>query len=225
MLFRSSNDAAGVFFHEIFGHRVEGARMKSERDGQTFKKKVGESVLNPDVSIIFDPTIQYYKGVPLNGSYIFDDEGIRGERVVVVDKGILKNFLMSRTPIDGFPQSNGHARAQAGMHPVSRQSNLIVETQSPYTDTQLRKMLIDEIKLQGKEYGFFFKTVTGGFTITGRYIPNSFNVTPIEVYRVYADGRPDELVRGVDLIGTPLAMFSQIGAIGDTPGKDRKSVV
>lgn len=213
-----SNDAAGVFFHEIFGHRVEGARMKSESDGQTFKKKVGESVLNPDVSIVFDPTIQYYKGLPLNGSYVFDDEGIRGERVVVVDKGILKNFLMSRTPIDGFPQSNGHARAQAGLQPVSRQSNLIVETQHPYTDAQLRKMLVDEIKLQGKEYGFFFKTVTGGFTITGRYIPNSFNVTPIEVYRVYADGRPDELVRGVDLIGTPLAMFSQIGAIGDTPG-------
>ena len=213
-----SNDAAGVFFHEIFGHRVEGARMKSESDGQTFKKKVGESVLNPDVSIIFDPTIQYYKGVPLNGSYVFDDEGVRGERVVVVEKGILKNFLMTRTPIEGFPQSNGHARAQAGLQPVSRQSNLIVETQNPYTDAQLRKMLIDEIKLQGKEYGFFFKTVTGGFTITGRYIPNSFNVTPIEVYRVYADGRPDQLVRGVDLIGTPLAMFSQIGAIGDTPG-------
>lgn len=213
-----SNDAAGVFFHEIFGHRVEGARMKSEKDGQTFKKKVGEEVLNKDISIIFDPTIKYYNGIPINGSYVFDDEGVRGLRTVVVENGILKNFLMSRTPIEGFGSSNGHARAQAGMQPVSRQSNLIVETKHPYTDLELRGMLIQEAKAQGKEYGYYFKTVTGGFTMTGRYIPNSFNVTPIEVYRVFVDGRPDELVRGVDLIGTPLAMFSQIGGVGNNHG-------
>ncbi|HPE39901.1 MAG TPA: metallopeptidase TldD-related protein [Bacteroidales bacterium] len=213
-----SNDASGVFFHEIFGHRVEGSRMKSENDGQTFKKKVGEEVLNKDISIIFDPTIKYYKGIPLNGSYVFDDEGIRGQKVVVVENGILKNFLMSRTPISGFGYSNGHGRAQAGYQPVARQSNLIVETKKPYSDDELREMLITEAKSQGKEYGFYFKTVTGGFTITGRYIPNSFNVTPIEVYRVFVDGRPDELVRGVDLIGTPLAMFSQIGGVGTSYG-------
>jgi predicted Zn-dependent protease len=213
-----SNDAAGVFFHEIFGHRVEGARLKSENDGQTFKKKVGEIVLNPDITITFDPTIKYYNSIPLNGSYVFDDEGIRGSKVVVVEKGILKNFLMTRTPIEGFEFSNGHARAQAGYQPVSRQSNLIVETQHPYSDVELKNMLIQEAKNQGKEYGYFFKKVTGGFTTTGRYMPNSFNVTPIEVYRIYVDGRPDELVRGVDLIGTPLAMFSQIGAIGTTSG-------
>lgn len=213
-----SNDAAGVFFHEIFGHRVEGARMKSENDGQTFKKKVGQEVLNPDITIVFDPTAKYYKGIPLNGSYVFDEEGMRGQKVVVVEKGILKNFLMTRTPIEGFEYSNGHARAQAGQQPVSRQSNLIVETQHPYTDAELKALLIQEAKSQGKEYGYFFKTVTGGFTLTGRYIPNSFNVTPIEVYRVFVDGKPDELVRGVDLIGTPLAMFSQIGGVGNTHG-------
>ncbi len=213
-----SNDAAGVFFHEIFGHRVEGVRMKSESDGQTFKKKVNELVLHPDISVIFDPTIRYYQGIPLNGSYTYDDEGVRGTRVLVVDKGVMKNFLMTRTPIDNFPKSNGHARAQAGYQPVSRQSNLIVETQNPYTDAQLRTMLIDEAKAQGKEYGYYFVKVQGGFTTTGRYLPNSFNVTPIEVYRIYVDGRPDQLVRGVDLVGTPLAMFSKVEAIGDTPG-------
>ncbi|MEG2070670.1 MAG: metallopeptidase TldD-related protein, partial [Bacteroidales bacterium] len=213
-----SNDAAGVFFHEIFGHRVEGARMKQESDGQTFKKKLNEYILHPDISVIFDPTIQYYKNIPLNGSYRYDEEGVKGERTVVVEKGILKNFLMTRTPIDSFPLSNGHARAQAGKQPVSRQSNLIVETTKPYTDAQLRQMLINEAKAQGKEYGYLFGTVQGGFTMTGRYMPNSFNVTPLEVYRVYVDGRPDELVRGVDLVGTPLAMFSKVEAVGDTPG-------
>ena len=213
-----SNDAAGVFFHEIFGHRVEGLRLKSESDGQTFKKKVDEAVLNKNISVVFDPTITTYKGIPLNGSFKYDDEGVKGEKVLVVDKGVLRNFLMTRSPIDKFSKSNGHARAQAGYQPVSRQSNLIVETEKPYTDTELKQMLIEEAKKQGKEYGYLFANVRGGFTITGRFIPNSFNVIPLEVYRIYVDGRPDELVRGVDLVGTPLAMFSQVEAVGDTPG-------
>lgn len=213
-----SKDAAGVFFHEIFGHRVEGQRMKGSEDGQTFKKKVGEQVLPEDLSVVFDPSITYYEGIPLNGSYKFDDEGFQGYTVTTVDHGILKNFLMSRTPIDGAPMSNGHARAAAGKQPVSRQSNLIVETAHPYTDAELRAKLIAEAKAQGKEYAYFFATVEGGFTTTGRYMPNSFNVSPLEVYRIYVDGRPDELVRGVDLVGTPLSMFSQIVAAGDSHG-------
>ena len=213
-----SNDASGVFFHEIFGHRIEGSRLKQETDGQTFKKKVGEVILHKDFSVIFDPTISIYKGIPLNGSFKYDDEGVKGEKVVIVDRGVLRNFLMTRTPINDFPKSNGHARAQAGLQPVSRQSNLIVETAKPFTDAQLKEMLIAEAKKQDKEYGYFFARVTGGFTMTGRFIPNSFNVTPLEVYRIFVDGRPDELVRGVDLVGTPLAMFSQVEAAGDTPG-------
>lgn len=213
-----TSEAAGVFFHEIFGHRVEGQRMKQESDGQTFKKKLNEEILNPDISVIFDPTIMIYKGIPLNGSFLYDDEGVKGEKTIVVDQGVLKNFLMTRTPIDNFPKSNGHARAQAGLQPVSRQSNLIVETNKPYTDSELRTMLIEEAKAQGREYGYLFHRVQGGFTMTGRYMPNSFNVTPLEVYRIYVDGREDEIVRGVDLVGTPLAMFSQIEGVGDTPG-------
>ncbi len=124
---------------------------------------------------------------------------------------------MSRCPIEGFDHSNGHGRAEAGKQPVTRQSNLIVKTSNPLSMEDLRKKMIDELKIQGKEYGYLFEDVMGGFTMTGRYIPNAFNVTPTEVYRIYADGRPDELVRGVNLVGTPLAMFSQIEEAGDTP--------
>lgn len=213
-----SKEAAGVFFHEIFGHRVEGQRLKKSTDGQTFKKMLHEQVLPKDFSVIFDPSLEYYRGLPLNGHYKYDDEGFLGYRVPVVENGILKRFLMTRTPIDSFPLSNGHARAQAGYQPVSRQSNLIVETSHPYTDEQLRAMLIAEAKAQGKAYGYLFSRVQGGFTTTGRYMPNAFNVTPIEVYRIYVDGRPDELVRGVDLVGTPLSMFSKVEAAGDEYG-------
>lgn len=210
-----TGEAAGVFFHEIFGHRVEGQRQKQESDAQTFKRKVGEEVLPSDLTVIFDPTIKKYRGFELNGSYMYDDEGVKSEKVTVVKNGILEDFLMSKCPIDSFPRSNGHGRAAAGKQPVARQSNLLVETSKPYSVKELRKMLIDEAKKQGKEYGYLFKTVEGGFTMTGRYVPNSFNVTPLEVYRIYVDGRPDELVRGVDLVGTPLAMFSEILAAGD----------
>lgn len=211
-----SPKAAGIFFHEIFGHRVEGQRLKKEGDAQTFKKKLGEVVLDTSISVSFDPTIAYYKEIPLNGSYKFDDEGVEGKRVNVVENGYLRNFLMTRTPIDNIPESNGHARAQASYQPSSRQSNLIVETSTAYSDEELRKLLREEAVRQGKEYGYLFEKVVGGFTQTGRYLPNSFNIKPVEVYRIYVDGRPDELVRGVDLVGTPLAMFAQIGGAGRT---------
>lgn len=207
--------SAGVFFHEIFGHRVEGHRLKSEDDGQTFKAKVGETVLPKTLSVIFDPTMLEYKGNDLVGAYKYDDEGVQARRVTVVEKGILKNFLMSRTPLGEFASSNGHGRAAAGANAVSRQSNLLVETSKALPVEDLRKMLIRECQKQGKKYGYLFKEVTGGFTTTDRYSANVFNIMPTEVYRVYVDGRPDELVRGVDLIGTPLAMFAEITAAGN----------
>jgi len=213
-----SPEAAGVFFHEIFGHRVEGQRMRQETDGQTFKKKTGEAVLPFFLNVHMDPTIDKYKGRDLNGHYRYDDEGVKSQKVTLVENGILKGFLMSRVPIEGFPESNGHGRAVPGLNPTARQSNLIIECTQEKTENELRQALRDELKQQSKEYGYFFANVTGGFTQTGRYSPNVFNVTPNEVYRVYVDGRPDELVRGVDLVGTPLAMFAQIGAAGGGVG-------
>lgn len=210
-----SGRASGVFFHEIFGHRIEGHRQKDEEEGQTFKKKIGEQILPGHMDILFDPTRKELEGTDLIGYYRFDDEGIKTRPVNVVDAGVLRNFLMSRSPIAGFPISNGHGRAQSGYSPVSRQSNLIVRTAQPQPIASLRRRLIDECKKQGKSYGLLFQDIEGGFTITGRTIPNAFNVLPTEVYRIYTDGRPDELVRGVDLVGTPLAMFSRIAEAGD----------
>jgi TldD protein len=209
--------AAGVFFHEIFGHRVEGHRLKNIDDGQTFKGKIGEQVLPKTLSVVFDPTMEKFNGESLNGYYRFDDEGVKAQKVKIVENGVFKQFLMSRTPLDNFVQSNGHGRAEAGNDVVSRQSNLIVENQKSVAMTDLRKMLIAECKKQKRAYGYLFMDVVGGFTTTGRYMPNAFNIFPTEVYRIYTDGRPDELVRGVDLIGTPLAMFAEITAADNKP--------
>jgi predicted Zn-dependent protease len=206
-----SGRASGVFFHEIFGHRVEGHRQKLENEAQTFKKKINEQVLPKDFSVYFDPTTRRLAETDLAGSYLYDNQGVKARRVRVVDNGVLKTFLMSRTPIEGFPQSNGHGRAQVGLSPVARQSNLIVEVAPAAVQPDLKKLLIAEVKKQGLPFGLYFEDISGGFTFTGRVIPNAFNVMPLVVYRIYPDGR-EELVRGVDLIGTPLTTFSKIVA-------------
>jgi predicted Zn-dependent protease len=212
-----SGRASGVFFHEIFGHRIEGHRQRDETDGQTFTKSVDTKVLPEFLSVVFDPTRKSMAGMDLNGTYLYDDEGVKARRVPLVENGILKTFLMSRSPVNGFPQSNGHGRKQSGSEIVSRQSNLLVESSKTVSDAKLREMLIEEIKRQGTPYGLYFQNITGGFTFTGRRGLQAFKVIPLVVYRVYPDRRPDELVRGVDIVGTPLASFSRIIATSDKP--------
>jgi TldD protein len=213
-----SGRAAGVFFHEIFGHRIEGHRQSDMQEGQTFSNSVGKPVLPEFLTIVSDPTLHATADSDLNGWYAFDDEGVAARRVTLVENGILKTFLLSRTPAPGFARSNGHGRKQPGYEAVSRQSNLIVLPAKPVSEPELRLMLLAEAKRQGKEYGLYFDVVTGGYTQTRRETLQSFTVIPLVVYRVYTDGRPDELVRGVDIVGTPLSSFARIIAAGDKPG-------
>jgi TldD protein len=210
-----SGRAAAVFFHEVLGHRLEGHRQKDEEEGQTFTKKVNEEVLPKFLSVADDPTIQELAGVKLAGSYSFDNEGTPAQRVEVIQGGVLRNFLMSRMPIKDFSQSNGHGRNQPGLMPTGRQGNLIVTSSQSIPENKLREKLIEEAKKQGKPYGLYFDDIQGGFTLTQRTLPQAFQVLPVIVYRVYADGRPDELVRGVDIVGTPLAALTRIMLTGD----------
>lgn len=210
-----SGRAAAVFFHEVLGHRLEGHRQRDEEEGQTFTKKVGQEVLPRFLSVVDDPTLHEMAGVKLAGAYQFDNEGTPAERVDVIKDGVLKNFLMSRMPIKNFSDSNGHGRNQPGLMPTGRQGNLIVTSTQAVPEDQMRQKLIDEVKKQGKPYGLYFDDIQGGFTITTRQLPQAFQVLPVMVYKVYADGRPDELVRGVDIVGTPLAALTRILTTGD----------
>ena len=211
-----SGRAAAVFFHEVLGHRVEGQRQRGRDEGQTFTKKVNEKIMPEFLSVTDDPTLHSIGKTDLSGFYRYDDEGVPAERVEVVKDGILKNFLMGRLPVKNFGSSNGHGRAQAGKMPVGRQGNLIVTSSKTIPDAQLRAHFVDEIKKQGKPYGLYFEDIQGGFTLTSRDLPQAFQVLPVMVWRVYADGRPDQLVRGVDIVGTPLTVLTQISATGDT---------
>jgi TldD protein len=210
-----SGRAAAVFFHEVLGHRLEGHRQRDEGEGQTFTKKVGQLVLPSFLSVTDDPTLKEMAGVRLAGFYDFDDEGVPAQKVNAVEAGVLKSFLMSRMPIKNFSNSNGHGRRQPGLMPTGRQGNLIVTSTNTVPDADLRAKFIDEIKKQGKPYGLYFDDIQGGFTLTGRASPQAFQVLPVMVYRVYTDGRPDELVRGVDIVGTPLLSLTKIILTGD----------
>jgi len=208
--------ATAVFFHEVFGHRAEGFRQKDVNEGQTFARKVGEQIVPKFLSIYDDPTAKKLGKEMLLGYYPFDDEGIPSERVTLVDQGILKNFEMSRQALVGFPHSNGHGRRQIGAQPVSRQGNLIIESSIKVSNEELYKKLVAEIKRQGKPFGLRIDDIAGGFTFTGRGQPQAFHEEPLVVYKVYPDGRPDELVRGVNIGGTPLISLNKILATGDT---------
>jgi predicted Zn-dependent protease len=210
-----SGRAAAVFFHEVLGHRLEGHRQRDEDEGQTFTKKVGQEVLPKFLSIVDDPTKREMDGVKLAGTYEYDSEGVPAQRVEVISDGVLKNFLTSRMPIKGFEHSNGHGRNQPGLMPTGRQGNLIVSSSQAVPEKEMRQKLVDEVKKQGKPYGLYFDDIQGGFTLTTRSLPQAFQVLPVIVYKVYADGRPDELVRGVDIVGTPLAALTRIVTTGD----------
>ena len=210
-----SGRAAAVFFHEVLGHRLEGQRQRGEEEGQTFTKDIGKEVLPTFLSVADDPTVTTFGKTWLSGSYEYDDEGQKARRVDLIDDGVLKTFLMSRLPIASFGASNGHGRAQTGRVPTGRQGNLIVTSTKTEPESELRKQLIDEAKKQGKPYGLYFEDISSGFAVTTRSSPQAFQVIPLVVYRVYADGRPDELVRGVSIVGTPLASMKRILATGD----------
>ena len=210
-----SGAAAGVFFHEIFGHRIEGHRQKDASEGQTFTDRVGKRVLPLFLSVSDDPGMAKYGDVELNGHYRFDDEGVASQRVSVVERGVLKSFLLSRSPVPGFLQSNGHGRAEIGKDPVGRQGNLIVQAARSVTNVELKRQLVAELKKKRLPFGLYFEDISGGYTFTTRGAPQSFKVTPVMVFQVFSDGRPDRLVRGVDLIGTPLTSFSRIMAAGE----------
>jgi TldD protein len=210
-----SGRASAVFFHEVLGHRLEGQRQRGDDEGQTFTKLLGKQILPTFLSVSDDPTLATFDGVSLSGHYSYDDEGQPARRVDLIKDGVLDTFLMSRLPIASFSTSNGHGRSEVGHMPTGRQGNLIVTSSKTVSDTELREMLKAEAKKQGKAYGLYFEDISSGFAVTTRRSPQAFQVIPLVVYRVYVDGRPDELVRGVSIVGTPQAALNRILATND----------
>lgn len=221
--------ASSAFFSAVLAPLLKGDKREFEKE-EGLLSKVGERILPSFVSVYDDPTIKSYKGEILVGSYQFDDEGVPGQRVALVEDGVLKNFLLSRSPIKGFNKSNGHGRiGEEGAVPEI--GNLIIETSSSLSFAQLKEKLIEECKRQGKSYGLLIKSVRlpeerprGRFPIfisglpeeeRGRPLLGGF--PPVELYKVYLDGK-EELVRGAEVLGgSPLSTLGKIRELGDDP--------
>ncbi|MEK6606208.1 MAG: metallopeptidase TldD-related protein [Myxococcota bacterium] len=210
--------AAGVFFHETVGHRLEGERQNDEHEGRTWSGQVGHPVLPSFLGVEDDPTLERADGVPLNGRYVYDDEGVRARRVPLIDGGRLAGYLLSRTPVRGFIGSNGHGRAEGDGDPMARMGNLIVTSTRTVPLAKLRAMLLDEVRRRGKPFGLILDDVQGGNTNTATYGYQAFKGVPRIVRRIDASSGAETLVRGVELVGTPLSAVGKIIATSDTPG-------
>jgi len=209
---------AAVFFHEAIGHRLEGDRTRSLDEGKTFKDKVGQSILPDFLDVIDDPTLTHYGECELNGYYRFDDEGVPARRVELVRRGVLQTFLLSRKPIAGFAQSNGHGRAAMTRAPMSRMGNTLVLAHRTTSLPALKKQLIRLAREQGKPYGLWLRAGMGGLTTTDRFNFQAFANRPVLLYRVDARTGEEQLVRGAEVVGTPLLSLTKVVAAGDDVG-------
>lgn len=211
-------EATGVLFHEVIGHRLEGERLADDTEGQTFKGQIGQQVVPKFLDVVDDPTLRAHAGASLNGAYAYDDEGVAAEKVVLIEDGVLQTFLTSRRPVAGVARSNGHGRAEGAADPMARMGNLIVRSSKQVTLAELKKQLIAEARRQGKPFGLIIRDISGGNTNTGAYGYQAFKGMPQLVYRVDAQTGEETLVRGVEIVGTPLTAINKIVATSDTLG-------
>lgn len=206
--------ASGVLFHEAIGHRLEGERQRDNEEGRTFKGRVGEEIVPSFISVYDDPTKATWNDTQLNGYYHYDDEGVPAQRVTLIEDGVLRHFLKSRTPIEGSLKSNGHGRAQGLQKPMARMGNLIVSASDaktvPYD--KLKEKLLAEVRRQKKPYGLIIRDIAGGSTNTSGYGYQAFKGATRLVYKVDPDTGKETLVRGVEVVGTPLTAINKIVA-------------
>lgn len=206
---------SGLLFHEAIGHRLESSRLLSSGEGQTFKGHIGRRVIATDITVRDNPRMKSFDGLGCVGAYDFDDEGVEAEDTLLIENGTLVDFLKTRAGVTKRGhRSNGHARTRKYQRPISRMGVTIVEGDDPYSFDDLREMLVEEIRRQGKPFGMIVYETSGGETDTTSYDFQGFAGEISYAKLVYPNGK-EECVRGVDFIGTPLQALGNILAVGD----------
>lgn len=207
---------AALLFHETLGHRLEGSRLLSSEEGQTLKGLEGKRITHEAIEIRDNPTLRKFKGEVCIGAYDADDEGTLATNTLLIDRGVLKGFLNTRavTHRKGFVP-NGHARSKRHQRPVSRMGVFTVAAHRTKTMAQLRAMLLEEIRKQGKPFGLVVYETSGGETDTTNYDFQAFRGEISYATLLYPNGR-ESLVRGVNIVGTPLQALDHVIGIGDT---------
>jgi predicted Zn-dependent protease len=211
---------AGLLFHEAVGHRLEGSRLLSSGEGQTFKGQEGKQIFSLPITVRDNPLLKEHNGQKCIGAYTYDDEGTKAQDTVLIEDGVLKGFLSTRAALQkGRYSSNGHARTKQHQRPISRMAVTIIEGKNGEPLDRLKAKLISEIKRQKKPFGLIVYETNGGETDTTNYDFQAFSGDISYATLVYPNGK-EICVRGVNFVGTPLQSLSNIIAVGDNPELD-----
>jgi len=203
-----SAHAATTIFGDLVGDNVLGHKPELGKNSRTtgaFAASYKSRVLPDFVSVVADPTVATYGGESLLGHYDIDDEGVRAQRVSLIENGTLVNYLIGREPIRDFPVSNGHARSQIPTgSPIPHNSNLIVTSSQPASKDDLKKKLIDMCQQRDLPYCYFVET----------FGPR---LTPRLIYKVWTKDGHEDLIRGAEFgdLDTRALRNNLIAAGGD----------
>jgi predicted Zn-dependent protease len=211
-----AGQAASTLFHEALGHRLEGERLVARGETRTFAHKVGQRILPPGLDVYDDPTMQRFGSEAVWGSYRVDDQGVEAQRAVLVEDGVLRGFLQSRTPTGASKSSNGHGRHDGVQPAMARMANLVVEAR-PGTSLgweELERKLVEIAKAQGRRHAIIITRIHAGETNTTAYDFQVFKGEPAEVWLLDVETGERQRVRDVELIGTPLSALQRIVAFG-----------
>ena len=181
-----SNDAAATVVSELVEPNVLGRKPQLGENARTTGKwssSYKARVLPDFINVFDDPTISTISGQPLFGDYTLDDEGVKGQRVSLVEKGQLVSYLIGRQPIRDFPVSNGHGRAAPAASPAPHPGNLVLQSTDPQPDAGLKKKLIELCRQRDLPYGLYVETMGP-------------RLEPRLLYRIWTKDAHEELVRG-----------------------------
>jgi TldD protein len=182
-----SADASTRVFADLIGDNIMGYKPELGKNARTtgaFAASYKSRVLPDFIFVVSDPTISTYAGGSLLGHYEFDDEGVRAQKVSLIEKGMLVNYLMGREPVRDFPASNGHARAQIpNGKPQPDNSNLIVTASQPTPKDEMTRKLLGLCQQRDLEYCYRVETFGA-------------KLTPRLLYKVWTKDGHEELVRG-----------------------------
>ena len=217
-----TSDAAGKITRALLAHHVAGTPAPSGMPGSfgfgetALAGKVGQRILPAGVTIVDDPTAMMVGAHAVFGGYRFDEEGVAAQKVAVVEDGMFKRFLMSRTPRKDVARSTGHGRSASYVGVRAHPTNLIVTARKRVSDKQLRKQALAAARAEGLPYVLVIESFSEQSPESVDFAdPAGMMPAPGIVKRLYPDGR-EELVRGASLASIPLRALRDLLAIGTT---------
>jgi TldD protein len=183
-----SADASADTLHALLAAGVTATRPKLGTEARTngpFASSYHARILPEFLTVVDDPAIKTWDGKDLVGAYAVDDEAVPAQTVKLVADGHLENYLIGRTPVRDFPESNGHARAGVTGPPHPVIGVMKVTAQQGLTDEELNQKLIGLGKDRGLKSVYYVETLGA-------------EATPRLLYRIDMDGKRT-LVRGAVL--------------------------